>query len=211
MKKHKIILVLNGELPKKDHLISKVEKYDKILCADGAANVLINYGINPDFILGDLDSVHKDTLKNFKGNVINLPDQNLNDLEKILLWIINEKIKNIDIIGMDGKRIDHTIGNFSVILKYIKVMKINIFTQSGNFYTINISKIFNNIKNNYISIFSNDLNTLISSDGLKFELKNKNLPELNSGTLNYAIKNKVTINSNDSILLFVSNEKYKDS
>ena len=29
MKKHKIILVLNGELPKKDHLISKVEKYDK--------------------------------------------------------------------------------------------------------------------------------------------------------------------------------------
>ena len=78
-------------------------------------------------------------------------------------------------------------------------------------YTINISKIFNNIKNNYISIFSNDLNTLISSDGLKFELENKNLPELNSGTLNYAIKNKVTINSNDSILLFVSNEKYKDS
>ena len=210
MKKHKIILVLNGELPKKDHLISKVEKYDKILCADGAANFLISYGISPDFILGDLDSVHKDTLRNYKGNIINLPDQNLNDLEKILLWTMKQKIKNIDVIGMDGKRIDHTIGNFSVILKYIKKMKINIFTQSGNFYTINLSKVFNNVKNNYISIFSNDLNTLISSDGLKFELENKNLPEMNSGTLNYAIKNKVTINSNDSILLFVSNEKYKD-
>ena len=210
MKKHKIILVLNGELPKKNHLISKVEKYDKILCADGAANVLISYEINPDFILGDLDSVHKDTLKNYKGNIINLPDQNLNDLEKILLWTMKQKIKNIDVIGMDGKRIDHTIGNFSVILKYIKKMKINIFTKSGIFYTINLSKVFNNVKNNYISIFSNDLNTLISSEGLKFELENKNLPELNSGTLNYAIKNKVTINSNDSILLFVSNEKYKD-
>ena len=210
MKKHKIILVLNGELPKKDHLISKVEKYDKILCADGSANFLISNGINPDFILGDLDSVHKDTLRNYKGNIINLPNQNLNDLEKILLWAMKQKIKNIDIIGMDGKRIDHTIGNFSVILKYIKKMKINIFTQSGIFYTINLSKVFNNVKNNYISIFSNDLNTLISSEGLKFELENKNLPELNSGTLNYAIKNKVTINSNDSILLFVSNEKYKD-
>ena len=109
MKKHKIILVLNGELPKKNHLISKVEKYDKILCADGAANVHINYGINPDFILGDLDSVNKDTLKKFKGNIINLPDQNLNDLEKILLWIIKKKIKDVDVIGMDGKRIDHTL------------------------------------------------------------------------------------------------------
>ena len=210
MKKHKIILVLNGELPKKNHLISKVEKYDKILCADGAANVLINYGINPDFILGDLDSVNKDTLKKFKGNIINLPDQNLNDLEKILLWIIKKKIKDVDVIGMDGKRIDHTLGNFSVILKYIKKIKINIFTKSGIFYTINLSKVFNNIKNSYISIFSNDLNTFISSDGLKFELENKNLPELNSGTLNYAIKNKVTIKSNGSILLFVSNEKFED-
>ena len=210
MKKHKIILVLNGELPKKNHLISKVEKYDKILCADGAANVLINYGINPDFILGDLDSVNKDTLKKFKGNIINLPDQNLNDLEKILLWIIKKKIKDVDVIGMDGKRIDHTLGNFSVILKYIKKMKINIFTKSGIFYTINLSKVFNNIKNSYISIFSNDLNTFISSDGLKFELENKNLPELNSGTLNYAIKNKVIIKSNGSILLFVSNEKFED-
>ena len=38
MKKEKIILVLNGELPKKRNLISYIADYNKILCADGAAN-----------------------------------------------------------------------------------------------------------------------------------------------------------------------------
>ena len=41
MKKEKIILVLNGKIPKKNELTSILKKYDKIICADGAANKII--------------------------------------------------------------------------------------------------------------------------------------------------------------------------
>ena len=63
MKKEKIILVLNGKNHKKNDLIPFLKKYDKIICADGAANHIIKMNITPDYILGDLDSF-KSTINN---------------------------------------------------------------------------------------------------------------------------------------------------
>ena len=210
MKKEKIILVLNGEIPKKKNLIPYIADYNKILCADGAANTILNYDINPDFILGDLDSICAEKLKQYNGKVIDLPDQNLNDLEKILNWCFDNNYNNIDIIGFDGKRIDHTIGNFSIILRFIDKLNIDIITESGIFHTIKNDTIIKNIKNKYISIFSNDSHNQISTIGLKYELKNNKLPELNSGTLNYAIKDDVKVFCNNNILFFIAHKKMKE-
>ena len=210
MKKEKIILVLNGEIPKKKNLISYINDYDKILCADGAANTILNYDINPDFILGDLDSICAEKLKQYNGKVIRLPDQNLNDLEKILNWCFGNDYNDIDIIGFDGKRIDHTIGNFSIILRFIDKLNIDIITESGIFHTIKNDTIIKNLKKKYISIFSNDSHNQISTIGLKYELKNNKLPELNSGTLNYAIKDEVKVFCNNNILFFIAHKKIKE-
>ena len=59
MKKEKIILVLNGILPKKNHLIDFLKNYDTIICVDGAANKVVNANLKPDYILGYLESVKK--------------------------------------------------------------------------------------------------------------------------------------------------------
>ena len=210
MKKEKIILVLNGEIPKKKNLIAYIADYNKILCADGAANTILNYDINPNFILGDLDSICAEKLKQYNGKVIDLPDQNLNDLEKILNWCFDNDYNNINIIGFDGKRIDHTIGNFSIILRFIDKLNIDIITESGIFHTIKNDTIIKNLKKKYVSIFSNDSNNQISTIGLKYELKNNKLPELNSGTLNYAIKDEVKVFCNNNILFFIAHEKIKE-
>ena len=210
MKKEKIILVLNGEIPKKKNLIPYIADYNKILCADGAANTILNYDINPDFILGDLDSICAEKLKQYNGKVICLPDQNLNDLEKILNWCFGNDYNDIDIIGFDGKRIDHTIGNFSIILRFIDKLNIDIITESGIFHTIKNDTIIKNLKKKYISIFSNDSHNQISTIGLKYELKNNKLPELNSGTLNYAIKDEVKVFCNNNILFFIAHKKIKE-
>ena len=45
--------------------------------------------------------------------------------------------KDIDIIGMDGKRVDHLIGFFNIILKEIAYFDLTIFTKFGIFYTVN--------------------------------------------------------------------------
>jgi len=204
MKKEKIILVLNGEIPKKNKLNSILKKYGKIICADGAANKVIKANINPDFILGDFDSFQNDINNNI--NMIELSNQNLNDFQKILIWLQTKNYKTIDIIGMDGKRIDHTIGNFAIVLEQISNFNLTIFTESGIFYTVKNEKTFKNVYNKYFSIFSPNKDNKINTSGLNYELKEKTLNKIQEGTLNFANQNEVKIKTEQAILTFVSNE-----
>ena len=202
MKKEKIILVLNGKLPKKSYLINFLKDYTKIICADGAANKVVKAGIKPDFIIGDLDSVQKNIA--LENKTIKLKNQNYNDLYKTLNWLKNKGITKLDIIGADGKRPDHMIANFDIIFKKINHFNIKIFTDYGIFYTVDKEKIFENCLNKKISIFSPDQNNKITSNGLKYELKNKQLTYLYEGSLNQAIKNKITIKTKHEIFVFIS-------
>ena len=126
------------------------------------------------------------------------------DLYKTLNWLKNKGITKLDIIGADGKRPDHMIANFDIIFKKINHFNIKIFTDYGIFYTVDKEKIFENCLNKKISIFSPDQNNKITSNGLKYELKNKQLTYLYEGSLNQAIKNKITIKTKHEIFVFIS-------
>ena len=202
MKKEKIILVLNGILPKKNHLINFLDNYDKIICVDGSANKVINAKAKPDYILGDLDSVKKNII--LKYNTVKLTNQNYNDLYKSLDWLKTRKIKELDIIGIDGKRPDHMIANFDIIFKKINDFDMKIFTDYGTFYTVDNKKIFKDCLNKKVSIFSPKKQNEITTEGLQYELKKRNLNNLYEGTLNKAIKKQVKIKTKQKILVFIS-------
>lgn len=205
MKNNKIILVLNGRLFNKNKLIKLLKKYSTIIAADGAANKLIDLNIVPDHILGDLDSIKKDYKDKYCERLIELKDQDLNDLHKSILWLKKRKVTEVDIIGLDGKRFDHSIGNFSIILDCISFMKIKIFTKHGTFYTVDTKIKIKGCKNKFISIFDNSKNNKISTKNLKFELHNASLKKLYEGTLNYCLKNEIYIYTKNNILIFISN------
>ena len=209
MKKEKIILVLNGKIPKKSELNQFINKNDLVVCADGAANELIDANIIPNIIIGDLDSISEKVKKNKLIKIIKRSNQNLNDFQKALIWMGNEKHSNIDIIGFDGKRIDHTIGNFSIALKEISNFSLTIYTESGIFHTVKKYKKFNGILSRYISIFSSDEKIKITTTGLQYELKNETLKKNHSGTLNFANSDIVELKTKQEILVFVSNKLKK--
>ena len=204
MKKDKIILILNGDLSNYKDIISFLDKYNIIICADGAVNKIINLGIEPDYILGDLDSISNENLKKYYDKIVELKDQNYNDLHKTLLWCKEKNIKYIDIIGIDGKRIDHTIGNFSIILDCISFVDITIYTEYGTIYTINKERTFKNCYKKNISLFNSMPENKITTNGLKYELNNANLKKFYTGTLNKAIENEIKIKTKDKILIYIN-------
>lgn len=206
MKKEKIILVLNGKIPKKSELNQFIKKNDLVVCADGAANNLIDANIIPNIVIGDLDSINDKVKKNKLVKIIKRTNQNLNDFQKALIWMKKEKYSNIDIIGFDGKRLDHTIGNFSIALKEISNFNLTIYTDSGIFHTVKKYKKFKGILNKYISIFSYDEKVKITTTGLEYELKNKTLKTNHSGTLNFANSDNVVLKTEQEILVYISNE-----
>ena len=55
-----------------------MKNYNKIICADGAANKVIQTKLKPDLIMGDLDSVKRNIIS--KYNTVELKNQQNNDL-----------------------------------------------------------------------------------------------------------------------------------
>lgn len=118
------LLLCNGEPPSRRLARRLAGESDFIVAADGGAETARKHGITPDVIIGDLDSVSRATLKHFSGVEVNrVPDQYSTDLEKSLALLVTRKIDEVVILGATGRRLDFTLGNFSVIWKYVSRLK----------------------------------------------------------------------------------------
>ena len=95
------------------------EVYDSkipIIAADGGANILAEYNISPELIIGDLDSLSKQKVQNIDTKkIIKIADQNTTDLEKVL---INTEASLTIGIGFLGSRIDHELAALSALVKF---------------------------------------------------------------------------------------------
>ncbi|MDR0632053.1 MAG: thiamine diphosphokinase [Holosporaceae bacterium] len=105
---YKSIICLDGDLP--CDLIGKINL--PIIAADGAANTLIRNGIEPNFIIGDLDSVDSDLLCG--RSHLRIESQNSTDFEKALDYIEEESMTPAIVTGIDGGYIDHVLGNIGI-------------------------------------------------------------------------------------------------
>lgn len=120
-KKHLLIL-LDGEEPSKMILEQFVKNAFFIIATDGAAVYAHAHTIPLDVIIGDMDSLSKDMRKEFEAKgtrIIEEPDQQSNDFEKALRFIVSASLAtDIVVLGIHGKRTDHLLTNFSVMLRY---------------------------------------------------------------------------------------------
>ncbi len=74
----------------------------------------------PDVIIGDLDSISAEALKEFKSvsKIIRLKRQNDTDVEKCLKYAISHKYDEALLVGATGNRLDHTFCNLGIVLKF---------------------------------------------------------------------------------------------
>ena len=192
--KENIVLIANGEFPTHKKPLEIIKKNKYIICCDGAADLLIKFGQNPNIVIGDLDSIDPNTAYPLIEKVIDIKDQNNNDFRKALHWISeNINLNTLFILGATGLREDHTLGNLTTFSYQEFNFNIEILTDTGIFYIINSSKTINSFKGQYVSIFSANPNQRITTKGLKYELNNSTLDTLYSGSLNVSKKNQITI------------------
>ena len=199
-----VIVLVNGSFPKHSFPLSYLTKSKTIICADGAANTAIKNNINPDYIIGDMDSIEKKYLSNKK--IIENKDQNTTDLEKVLNWCILNKIQKIILLGFSGKMEDHFLANFYITSYYSKKINIKIIT---DYFTILHLEKFKKIKcktKTRISIIKALNNPIITTKGLLYEINNTNLDLPSHGISNQVINNSFSISiKNGSIFLFIAN------
>ena len=200
--KNPLVIVANGEFPTHSIPLGILDKSTSILACDGAANTLIDHGIIPDIIIGDLDSLSNENKLKYKDRIIKIEDQSQNDLRKAINYAKNNNIDNIFILGATGKREDHLIGNIFSLLEY-KDLNIKLFTNSGMFSCIHKSQKLESFKGQQVSIFTSDNTIKITSNKLKYNFNTNSISSIYLGTLNESISDDFKLSiSHGSLLIF---------
>jgi len=203
----KCIIIANGKSPSKkviDYFYSK--GFNTIICADGGANSAKKLGIVPDFIIGDLDSVDTKTLKFFqsKSKIIQIKRQNDTDVEKCLKFAIKKKFDEVVLLGVTGDRLDHTICNLGIVIKFFGKIKIYLSAESSFLTSINQTTEFNSKVGETISVYAFNNKTKISSAGLKYKLNNTALPfGVKESTSNFSISEKIILKVKKGIVFVI--------
>jgi len=190
----KTVILANGKFPKTKKTLEILNSANRIICCDGATENLIKYGLKPNLIIGDLDSISQNIKFKYKNLIHQVKEQNTNDLTKAVNWCVDNNILEFDILGATGKREDHTIANISLLSKYAEHAKARIISDYGIFTAITQTSVFKSYKGQQVSIFAMNPESKITSTGLKYPLKNIKLPNWWNGTLNEAIAEKFSLN-----------------
>ena len=162
-----------------------------IVAADGGANRLMNKGVIPDAIIGDMDSLDMALAQKYKIRMIKTSEQDSTDFEKCLYSIDAPLFLAL---GFTGKRFDHTMATLHGMVKYHPEKKIILvggedvsFIHSGKYEKPAT-------KGQVFSIFPLEQIEFSNGSGLKYSLQNLELSLGKAiGTSNLATEEIVTV------------------
>jgi thiamine pyrophosphokinase len=180
------VVLADGSFPTHQIPLSYLRKADHIICCDGSVESLITADLEPEAIVGDLDSLTPVISERFADRLFRDTDQDTNDLTKAVRWCINKGYTEIVILGATGKREDHTIGNISLLTEYAREINVTMVTDTGIFSPLLKSSVVKCFTGQQVSVFSINPETNITSKGLKYQLENLKLKNWWMATLNEA-------------------------
>ena len=198
-----VIVIANGNFPSHPVPIHYMDNRGTIICVDGAADKLINYGETPDVVIGDFDSTEiKNSTKVKKW--IKAPNQDQTDLEKTFEWCVKNNIKNIVLLGAGGKREDHTLGNLFTMAKYHGKLNCEIITNHSKIICASGKNYISTNINQAVSIIATEPIESITLDGLQYNMKNESLLPSAHAISNKAISDKFFLESTGKVLVFLN-------
>ena len=181
------VIVADGTFPTHEIPLGYLRNAKRIVCCDGSTQSLIIEGMQPDAIVGDLDSLSDELATLFADRLFLDENQDTNDLTKAVSWCSEMGYKDIVIVGATGKREDHTLGNISLLAEYIKTVNVIMVTDTGILQPLLESSSLSSFPGQQISIFSIDPATTVTSHGLRYPLDNTKITNWWFATLNEAL------------------------
>ena len=159
-------------------VLSIDSNFEEIIAVDSGIEHLLNLSLNPNTLIGDLDSISKKSLDELKKNGVKIlafnSKKDQTDFELALNYLEEAEKSKVYIIGGESGEIDHLISIFLLIPS--KSFFENIIWLYGDKRIIFRQKIELNIKKltKFSIIPLSDL-TNLSIDGAEWNLDNKDI------------------------------------
>ncbi len=131
---HRVLIFANGELPDLEKARALLRPDDFILCADGGTRHALALNLEPNLIIGDMDSIDRAERKTLEEKNIPIElfprDKNETDLELALNKAIEMDSREIIIVAALGGRMDHTLANI-VLVSDLRLSTFNLQLDDG--------------------------------------------------------------------------------
>ncbi len=203
--KHAVI-ILNSALPPMQRMQPWLQQAGIIIAADGGANRAAAFGIDPDAVVGDLDSISPELKKHHAaGQLILRPSQYATDFEKSLDFALELGCSEGTIFGLTGGRLDHQITNLNILERYSERLELRAVDAFGTGGIIRGRTELQVAIGTQISLLAFRRCSGITTTGLKYPLQDASMEwAVNDGQSNEAVSKTVTIDIGEgSLFLYV--------
>ncbi len=200
------VLFTGGSSPPYQYVKKEIEEADIIVAADSGFDTAVKMGINPDIIIGDMDSIDgMDMLIGYPSDsVLRFPeDKDSTDTELGISYLQKNMFNNIVIIGGGGGRMDHFLGIFFL---FDRDFSPDIwYTHSTRFQKITGSMQIPSMAGRTVSFFplGND-RCKMKSRGLKWSLNNMEWGRGDMGISNIAVEDPFFIEMLEGRLIMIT-------
>ncbi|SMB90706.1 thiamine diphosphokinase [Desulfonispora thiosulfatigenes DSM 11270] len=207
----KTVIITNGDMNNLDYYKEIIQNQEYIICVDGAIRYLLKMNINPDIIIGDLDSTDLEFLEVIKAKNIPIAkypsEKDETDTELAIMLALEKKSSEIILLGGVGSRIDHSFTNFTLMAKTAeKGIKCRIINEKNDCYFVKDYISFKNIDKGYnVSIIPVIGDIIVKeTEGLYYPLKNEVLSLGSSrGISNVALKENIAITIKEGMAMII--------
>lgn len=190
----KCVIVANGSFPAGRIPLGLLDRAETIIACDGAINALHERGIQPDAIIGDLDSIPDEFRRIYADQIHQVEDQEINDLTKSVRFAHAAGHREILILGATGLREDHTLGNISLLADYAPLFdRVEMVSDYGIFTPILQSTTLPSDLGQQVSLFALYPEGEITTEGLRWPIIRRKITSWWQGSLNEALGEWFTI------------------
>jgi thiamine pyrophosphokinase len=118
---HRAVVLANGTLDDPARLRQRLAAWgaDEVIAADGGARLAASLGLQPQHVIGDLDSLDADLRRSLSAAGVELhpapADKNETDLELAVRLAVAGGAKEVVILGALGGRLDMTLANVMLL------------------------------------------------------------------------------------------------
>jgi thiamine pyrophosphokinase len=202
----RVLILANGEPPSQALLARLAAEHNLFIAVDGAALKSVRLGVLPNIVSGDFDSLDLDAARAAlpDAEFLPTPDQNHTDLEKAFQIARERGASEITIAGAAGGRIDHTLGNFSRLLRWREELPdfpVVIVEDGSEVRAMAGEMTLNAELGDVISLLSYDGKARVSLSGVRWPLEDHLLPVGVGGLLNEAVSPLVPIKAAGGMIL----------
>ncbi len=187
------VILANGAFPTHAVPLAELSAAERIVCCDGAADKLVAVGLEPSWIVGDLDSASESLRARCRDKVVCVREQETNDLAKAFRFCVSRGWTDLVILGATGLREDHTLGNLSLLADFAQEASVLLLTDTGWFTPLLDSGSLPATMGQQVSVFSLDPSTAVSAEGLKYPLDGLRLSRWWQAALNEASGNVISL------------------